>query len=798
MSEVFDISQHIRVETLGYRDGVMTYDGLVVNDILYNPNDYNVVAIPPTETALTHFQNAGMYAYSTQNWSVPAVRVAFKRQSGDVNSSGAFLADNYKVYAIGPRDTNNFTSEDNPRVDGVLLEQTTAQAINSTLGLITVSDLSKTPKWYKFGMYYGSGNTAFATHVTQAETRVYYNWNISATGPIGATVGPSYPDWQINLYGGTTQTRYTKLNYDNNFVFSVRAVDHTNFNQNVQVPINYKVYIDDVFVREETLYSYYDYMEFQGSEEAFTPTLNQSSTIKLYRSSQTPGVDQPVTTLTATCASRTGREWPAPYEPLIVSPMSDTIMRLRWDGTSENFYLNVFGSDETARHFTINRMSAGSDFSTGETPDIEVTVTGLNLTDNSYRFSLYRIDPSTQAKIEVDSVTYGANPPAQPPLENYDATAYGWWPIQGSTTRCDITQGYNIDKGMLYKPEVGTCNIDLKGHEADPRINTAIQLDNKVRVILDAAASPDDEDDYLFAGFIEDISTTYDTFGNAITQLGCVDAMSRVLNVIVPVYDIGTAESFSVRMNRLFEDYILPKTWGVSVDDTFWPAVDQYDRSVFPPELRDNVAVSELINELTEGEAAVMVQNRGGVIFFYNRSVAALLYEAYADDLIASDHHIGFSTEHHDSSLDHFCISDFTIQNSINDITNYVTATLTYDDATELTASDALSIQRYGERAYAVSLNLHAPAGNITQYLQSWIDEVPYFETQSELNSVTTNVVNRAGKVTRAYQKDATLQPIRVYIDKYPVNVNGVWFAKQVKHSITPESWVMELDLTSD
>lgn len=796
MSEIFDISQHISVEVLGARQGVMTYDGLVVNGKLYNSTSYNIDPVEPVVTPLAQGHDDPLHIYSTNSWSAPVTRVYFKRQPNDTDPiTHNFLDNKYQIYAIGPHDSNDFNLSDDPKTSGFLVSYSDVD-YNTTHAWRQITGLSASPKWYKFAAYYNGSTTPYAIHINQSEVTKYYDWNISSDDPIGPVVNApnTWPTWQINLYNSSSATRYDKLNYSDNFVFSVRAVDHPNTNQNVQVPVNYKVYINDVFDREETLYSYYDYIEYQDSAQGFSPELDQVSTIKLYKSSQTPGVDAPLTTLTATCASRTGREWPAPYQLLLIKPTTETTMRLRWNGTSDDYHLKVYGSDSTTREFSINTDSAAL----LGTSTIEVFVEQLNLVDVSYRFTLYRIDPSNQAKIQVTSITQGINPPSQPPEENYDAIAYGWWPIQGATTRCDITQGYDIDKGMLYKPEVGTCELDLKGDEADPRVNTAIQLDSKVRVILNAAAAPDGEDDYLFAGFIEDISTTYDTFGNAITRLGCVDAMSRVLNVIVPNYEVTNAESFSVRMNRVFEDYILPKTWGVSVDDFLWPVFDEYDGSVFPPELRDNLQSSDIINELTEGEAAVMVQNRGGVIYFYNRAVAALIYQAYADELIASPSYIGFSTDHSSNSLDHFCISDFTIQNSINDITNYVSATLSYDDQTELTVSDATSIAKYGERAYAVSLNLHAPAGNITQYLQSWIDEVPYFETQSELNSVTTNVVNRAGYVTRAYQKDATLQPIRVYIDKYPVNVNGVWFAKQVKHSITPESWIMELDLTSD
>lgn len=375
--------------------------------------------------------------------------------------------------------------------------------------------------------------------------------------------------------------------------------------------------------------------------------------------------------------------------------------------------------------------------------------------------------------------------------------AYGWWPIQCSVANVDINMGFDEEKAMLRRPEVGTCSLTMKGDEADPRVNTALQLDSKIRVLLAAEASPDGSEDYLFAGFIDGLSTNYDTFGNAITTLGAVDAMSRVLNVTIPTYEFANAESFGQRMFNVFENYIAPATWGVSYDDSLYSTYAAYDRSVFPPESRDNVSSSEVINELTEGEFGIMAQNRGGVIFWLNRSVPAIVYAA-SESLVNQPNWYGFSTEHDPQSLDHFCISDFTISNRMEDITNKVTATLTYDELTSYTYTDSASVTRYGTRAYDVQLNLHAPAGNPTQYLQRWGEEVPYSEDRSELESIRTNVVNRDGYVTRAYQTDVLADAVRVYIKTGPVDVNGIWFARRIRHSITPDNWTMDLELSSN
>lgn len=428
----------------------------------------------------------------------------------------------------------------------------------------------------------------------------------------------------------------------------------------------------------------------------------------------------------------------------------------------------------------------------------EVSIGGLNLdTEPGYKF-VVNLERADGQVYEIGSYVYGQEPPNE--VESTDIIANGWWDIECSVAQCEIDAGYNIEKGLLKTGEPGTASITLKGSEGNPTSNTALSLDSKILIKLDAAASPDGTEDYLFSGYIESWSTSYDPFGNAITDIQCVDGLSKALNVNIPLYQYASEESFSTRMFNLFNDYLGPATSGtsgaVAYDiNTLWPLLQPYDGSVFPPEYRENVSASEIINELTEGEYGVIAQNRGGVIFWFNRASGGLFYDP---SLIAATPSFGFSTTHDPDSLDHHCVTDFTIRNSLDDITNKVVASLSYDELTTADYEDATSIAQYGERAYEVQLNLYAPSGNQTQYLDSWLAAVPYSEDQPEIESVATNVVNRNGLVTRAYLYDITFDPVRVFIQTGPVDFNGVLFAKRIRHSIDPENWTMTLDLTAD
>jgi len=794
MADQFDISEHIKVEALGTRSGSLSGSSLYVNNKEYNAANYSTtpITVPVTDLTLLNKNNSLAITWGTafNDWTDGTFQYPIKHPTGTVT---------YELWYI-ERTDNTFIGSEDPATSGTLSYTWTKSATGGveTKALVPYGDpFDPGTKWYMFGVYYISGSTKVLVGKALASRYLPCAYTYSFTGSIGSS--SSTAGWRASGYTSD--------------LVSIRSARTTHITPrdaaNTGTATNYALYFNGTLAANFTLSSPNQYWNPDPSTLADWTWSVGTNTLKLFLATDNPATATPRSQLTVNFGYTSDYKFPTYESPLNILRYSGTEAMLRWDLNEPHIdqttypaniwadtYIDVYGSDGTSKFYRVPVTDVNDAPIVNSGDSIwQSIVTGLNMDSVSYLFKVYFLNESTSVKVLWHTATYGPTPPADA-FTGTPVLATGWWPIQCSVANVDIEAGYNIDKGMLKTPEVGTCNLTMKGLEADPRVNTALQLDNKIRVKLAAAASPDATEDYLFAGFIDNLSTSYDTYGNSTTTLGAVDAMSRVLNVNIPIYEYASAQSFSARMFSIFEDYIAPATWGVSYDDSTYLVFDEYDRSAFPPEYRENVSSSEVINELTQGESAVLVQNRGGVIFWFNRSVPALIYAAN-EDMLTEPSSSGFSTVH-STSVDHFCISDFTIENRMEDITNKVVASLSYDELTTATYSDSASIAYYGERAYEVQLNLDAPSANPELYLQRWIEEVPYFEAQSELQSLTTNVVNRQGLVTRAYQKDATIDPIRVFIQTGPVDINGIWFAKKIRHSITPENWVMTLDLTAD
>lgn len=788
MADKFDISEHIRVEALGNRIGQLTTDGLFVNGIEYNELDYTITDPNAPERIVYSMSptivDGDITGVEIGTYSGISIDFRYTNPQTSRNST-------YSVYMIRSS-TDNLTIDMDPVTEGELLGTYGYYATTGTnIGTFTLEESFVAGNDY-FLFYITGAYIAPSKALAGKKLLAAYTYNI--TGSIGGanTTNNYYAPWHTN--------DLRKFTISNETLILPRAPINSTTN-------DYKLYFNGNFAVDCTMTpgnipSSYDSADFTWK------WLEGVNTLELYRADATYGVDSPLTTLNVDFGYTANYKYPTYENPVIVRKKSSNTLEILWQMWNEHegqtqypsgtlgdtTLIDIYGSDQTINLAKTEEYATNYIYENAFSYRIaKAVISGLDADNTSYLVELYAYQDSDPFLWHTQ--TYGVNPPTGPFEVDY-VIAYGWWPLQCAVSSVDITSSYDEEKGLLKRPEPGTCNLVLKGDEGDPRVNAALRLDNKIRVMVDAAASPTNSTEYLFSGFLESVSTNYDTKGNAITNLNCIDAMSRVLNVNIPLYEYTNEESFGQRMYNVFEDYIAPATWGVSYDDSLWQLLQPYDRSVFPPEFRENVSSSEVINELTEGEYAVMAQSRAGVIFWWNRSAPAIF--ADSETLTSQPNWYGFSTEHHASSLDHFCISDFRITNSIEDVTNKVTSSLTYDELTTFTYTDQDSINIYGERAYDVQLNLDAPDEDPSFYLQRWSEEVPYSEDRPELESITTNVVNRLGYVTNAFLYDVNLDLMRIFIEVGPVSINGVWYARRIQHSITPDGWQMTLDVTSN
>jgi len=191
-----------------------------------------------------------------------------------------------------------------------------------------------------------------------------------------------------------------------------------------------------------------------------------------------------------------------------------------------------------------------------------------------------------------------------------------WHPLECGVSSMVIDKGFSVDQGILANLEVGTARFELQGFAVDPTLNPLFQLNAQVEVKIQA--NPDTAPGYetIFVGFIDDIQTSYQADGLINVTVEATDWISKIMNVTIDAWERDVAETFDVRVQALFNDYILPVYPNLSVGTNWYPS---YTGSVFPPEDRYNITSGELLTELIQGEAGMVVAANSGEVYGFGR-----------------------------------------------------------------------------------------------------------------------------------------------------------------------------------
>ena len=538
-----------------------------------------------------------------------------------------------------------------------------------------------------------------------------------------------------------------------------------------------------------------------------------------------------------------------------------------------------------------------------------------------------------------------------------------WHPLQCGVTRMDIEKGFSVDQGVLPTLEVGTATIELQGFSVDPQLNPLFQLNAEIRILVQTKPDTDAGYEPIFVGFIDNIDTTYTADGYVNARVEATDWLSKVMNITIEDYNVADAETFDVRVQRIFTDHILPVYPNLSVASNWYPS---YTGSVFPPEQRFNVTTGELLNELVQGEAGMIIASRSGEVYGFGRyyydnvvinptyvpavgtnmvdnstfeqnqngwignncnisrvtneawqgtyslradytglvggpyygpsgsrmactpgktytasmyvkagnltkqlRATLLWYEfqsggvritksdgeltvisdsewtrvsitatapananyvaftvnpnttipvgqyAYFDGALVEEGSIlrtwyentvdegepldvpdwwGFSNVHNES-LDHLCMGDVETTFGKNEVANEITVELSYDSATNVFVRNSNSVTALGALPYQVQLNLDAPAGTPTQYIQSWADDLTIPDGRLRVRNIEWSPIRRDGRVNNSWDWDAGAKVIKVHIDYPSHTIDETYIVSRLTHTITPENWTMTAEL---
>lgn len=384
-----------------------------------------------------------------------------------------------------------------------------------------------------------------------------------------------------------------------------------------------------------------------------------------------------------------------------------------------------------------------------------------------------------------------------------------WHPLTCGVVSVDIERGFSVNQGIVPSLEVGTANIVLSGFDVDPTLNPLFTVDGQIKVLVrepgQTTFSP------IFVGFIDNMDTTYTADGYITTTLQCTDWVPKIMNITVPeAAYVAPVEGFSTRVNRILDDFVLPRypdieispAWFLEFGGSVFPQegdIDSFGNPVPETGTRGATTVGELLNELMQGEAGMIVVSRTGVIYGYGRYYLSdyLLPEL---DLPTASPSYHFSNVH-STSLDHYCMGDIETVSGKNDIVNEVIVRYS-DTVTTAFAEDEVKVQNLASIAAVGAISFEAdlyvevgPPADELQYLRSWAEDISFPESSTRVKSLTWSPIRRDGLLNSSWKFDPGYDVTRVRIEYPSHTIDGKYIVSKVIHNITAENWVMGAEL---
>jgi hypothetical protein len=385
-----------------------------------------------------------------------------------------------------------------------------------------------------------------------------------------------------------------------------------------------------------------------------------------------------------------------------------------------------------------------------------------------------------------------------------------WHPLTCGVVSVDIERGFSVNQGIVPSLEVGTANIVLSGFDVDPTLNPLFQIDGQIKVLVREPGQTNFSP--IFVGFIDNMETTYESNGLITTTLTCTDWIPKIMNITVPegAY-VAPAEGFSTRVNRVLDDFVLPRYPDIEISPAWFL---EFGGSQFPQEgdldafgnpepntgTRAATTVGDLLNELMQGEAGMIVVSRTGVIYGYGRYyISDYLLEEL--DLGTVPTSYGFSNVH-STSLDHYCMANIETSSGKADIVNELI--LGFSDTVPFPAfqdekvniKNEASIGAVGSIAFEGNLYVDlGPETNPTLYLQSWGEDITFPESSTRVKSLTWSPIRRDGLLNSSWKFDPGYDVTRVRIEYPGHTIDGKYMVSKVTHNITAENWLMGAEL---
>jgi hypothetical protein len=369
------------------------------------------------------------------------------------------------------------------------------------------------------------------------------------------------------------------------------------------------------------------------------------------------------------------------------------------------------------------------------------------------------------------------------PLANDLVWGIGVWGSQnwaiGSTYVTDIAPyavsvrtrlGYSTEANLFAVPEVGTATIVLDGSSYDPNFDTRIRPNQPIQITVTANPDTAPVDVPLFTGFIANVATQYDAFGNTTTTLECVDVMSKILNATIANFDQTSTQDSSVAIAELLSD-IQDQTGVLSVS-----YVTGYPISYLPIKTQANYPANEALDRVNRNENGVLVSAPDGSLTWYSRNGA----------LISSGMTFQNTAPGSLSETDYY---DVQFAKNTDQIANTITLNQITGGNT-VTNSNIDSVQLYGTKAMSWDVDAF-DRESLIDLAHDLVLAVP----QTVPVSVSARVVDRTGYANPNLMSLEANTTAQVKYNRGSVNIAGTYTINAVEHDISTEAWFVRCEL---
>jgi len=341
--------------------------------------------------------------------------------------------------------------------------------------------------------------------------------------------------------------------------------------------------------------------------------------------------------------------------------------------------------------------------------------------------------------------------------------------IQADVVSLDTTQGASFDQGLLSKLETGSATIVLQTTEFDPYATNYLRVGTFIQVTCSGIGN-------LFDGYLDSADMTYNVDGSMNLTLTCSDDSKKWLTKIIPDFDLPVLVGHA-------EPYTVPEILQALLDlypDFVYSITDPADYVARIPDISGlDVPFADILTTIQDAEQSFMYYRMGALNIDYRGGLTPP--PGYVPSLSIGNQHDVIGPEH-------VCATNIDVALSTDDLPNKIVASLS-DGSYTVTKTNQDMIDLFGENAYEVSVNVFDDPD-----LDAWAAALSSRNQVKRVKSVqakaisNTNRINGIGYVIPG-------QLLEVYFLRDATNIQEIYSATRVSHSITVDSWITTLEL---